>query len=203
MPIYNFDPHQEFSTIDMISDFRSDDEKLNSPLSLYNHQNVDIAYAERTVEEMINLAGAWVTVFKRRRTSRRDEVWEEDADPTYRNGIKLKGKFAPEPAKITLSRFGVDVENNATIHFSRANVIKLFGKHMISEGDVILVPHNTMTVVQNTDLREGPGNRIDKYRVLESSDTGNFRYRWLYWTCIIQNITGDETIDVSFNKEHA
>jgi hypothetical protein len=203
MPIYSFDKHQEFNNIDKIPDFRSDEEKLNSPLSLYNHQSNDIAYAERTAEELINLSGAWITVFKRRRASNRDDVWEEDPDPTYKNGIKIKGMFAPEPAEITLSRFGVDVENNVTIHFSRSNVMKLFNKAMIAEGDVLLVPHNTMTVVQNIDLRDGPGNRVEKFRVLKSSDTGNFKYRWLYWTVVAQNITGDETIDVTFNKDHA
>ena len=69
---------------------------------------------------------------------------------------------------------------------------------MISEGDILLIPHNTMAVTQNTDLRDGPGNLIERFRVINGFDTGNFKYRWLYWSCLCENITGDPTIDVTF-----
>ena len=204
MPIYDFDPHQEFSSIDKMPDHRSDDERFNSPLSLYNHQSADIAYAERMADELINLSGAWITVYGRKHNeANRDDVWDEDADPTYGKGTRLKGKFIPAPAEITLTKWGVDVPNQTTIHFSRTNVLKLFGKRMIAEGDVLVVPHNTLTVTQSTDMRDGVDNRIDRYRVIKSSDVGNFKYRWLYWACLVQAITGDQTIDVEFSKESA
>lgn len=202
--IYNFDPHQDFVSIDNLPDHRSEEERLNSLLSVYNHQNPDIAYGERLAEEMINLSGAWITVFRRtKKDGHKDEIWEENADPTYRNGIKLKGRFAPQPAEVTLNKFGVDLENKTTIQFSRASVFKTFGKDMIAEGDILIVPHNTLTVVQSTDLRDGPLNRVDTYRVLKANDIGNFKYRWLYWACTVENVTGDKSIQVDFRQEQS
>jgi len=198
MPIYDFDDKQQFISIDKVPDFRSDEEKVNSPLSVYNHNNPDIAYAERLAEEAINIAGAWVTIFKRAINSgNKDDTWNEDADPKYERSKRLKGYFAPKPVETQLTKFGVDAENKTTIWFSRANVFKEFGAKMISEGDVIIVPHNTMAVIQN-DAREGIGTKMDRYRVLNSSDDGNFKFRWLYWTCVLENLTGDVDIDVSF-----
>jgi hypothetical protein len=197
------DMHQEFISIDKVVDSRSDAEKLNSQLAA-DGGSADIAYAERSAEEIINLSGVLVTVFKRTRNhGNKDEVWDEDADPTYKGGIKLKGMFVPKPAEAQLTKWGVDVENQTTIHFSRAVVLMTFGNEMISEGDVIIIPHNTLSVVQNTDLRTGIGNRLDRYRVLKASDTGNFRYRWLYWSCLLENLTGDQTIDPVFSSEYA
>lgn len=202
-PIYNFDPHQQYTSIDKLPDFRSDEEKQNSPLSVYNHDSNDIAYAERQVEEIVNISGAWVIVYNRTRSPGKDEVWEEDADPTFKNAIRLKGFFAPQSAEAQLNKWGVDVENKLTIHFSRATVLKLFGEQMISEGATIILPHNTLSVATNTDLRSGVGNRMDRYRVIKSTDTGNFKYRWLYWSCDLENLTGDKSIDVEFSKERA
>jgi hypothetical protein len=204
MSLYNFDTHQQFVTIDNVPDPRTDAEKLNSMLSVYNHDNNDIALMERQVEELINISGAFVTIFKRNRNqANRDEIFDEDADPTYTRGVKLKGMFIPQPAEAQLTRWGVDIQNQTTIHFSRANVFKTFGKFMITEGDIAIIPHNTLTVAQVTDLREGIGNRLDRYRVIKSSDTVNFKYRWMYWSCILENLTGDTSIDVDFSKEYA
>lgn len=202
MPEYNFDYHQDFISIDKTNDFRSDEERFNSLLSTYNHQSPDIAYAERLAEELMNLSGAWVTVFRRTiKTGNRDEVWDEDADPTYLKGIKLKGLFVPKPIEAQLSKFGVDTPNATKIWFSRANVFKLFSNRMIFEGDIIIVPHNTMSIIQN-DARDGVGTRMDRYRVLSGSDVGNFKYRWLYWECNLENLTGDANIDVEFANEN-
>jgi hypothetical protein len=202
MPLYNFNDKQQFISIDNIPDFRSDEEKVNSPLSIYNHDSNDLAYAERLAEESINISGAWVQVYKLGVNSGKDDVWEEDADPKYERGIKLKGFFAPKPVETQLTKFGIDIENHTTIWFSRAVVFKTFGSKMISEGDVIVVPHNTMAIVQS-DVRAGVGTRMDRYRVLNSADEGNFKYRWLYWTCILENLTGDIDLDVQFARENS
>jgi hypothetical protein len=200
--IHDFDPQQQFVSIDKLPDPRLDQEKTNSLLSSYNHDSPDIAYAERLAEELVNLSGAWITVYQRTQNEgNKDEVWDEDADPTYRNGKKIKGFFEPAPADIQLTRYGVDIQNQTTVHFSRANIFQTFGKRMISEGDVLIVPHNTMSAAQIPDIREGVHNRVDRYRVIKASDSGNFKYRWLYWSALIENITGDQTIDVSFRTE--
>jgi hypothetical protein len=191
MSIINFDFNQQYDTRDNLPDYRSDEEKQNSLLSTYNHGSPDISFAERQAEEIVNISGAWIEIYPRTRSDRRDEVWEEDADPTYLAPKKLKGMFEPEPAEIEIKKWGVDVENETTVHFSRASVLRLFGRRMIAEGDVLIVPHNTLAVTQFTDLRQDKGNSIDTYRVIKSSDTGNFKYRWLYWSCLVQNISGD------------
>jgi len=200
--IYDFDDKQKFSTIDKLPDFRSDSEQLNSLLSIYNHDSPDITYAERLAYEWINIAGAWITVFKRTQNKgNKDELWEEDADPTYYKGVKIKGYFVPQPAENSITRWGVDTQNQITMHFSRTSIFKTFGDKMIADGDVIVVPHNTMTVTQNNDLRSGIGNRMDRYRVIKAWDTGNMRYRWLYWSCILENLLGDKSINVEFPAE--
>jgi len=202
MAIYDFDFQQQFISIDKLPDFRSDQERINSPLSVYNHDSADLAYAERLSEEIINISGAAVFIFKRvRNQANRDEIWEEDADPTYKAGVMLKGRMAPEPAEISLTRWGVDVPNRTAITFSRAVIYKTFGVEMIVEGDVLVVPHNTMIGTQFTDVRSGVGNRMDQYVVVKSGDTGNFKYRWLYWTLSVQSLSGDDTIQIDFRKE--
>ena len=83
MGLYNIDGHQQFISIDNVPDNRSDAEKENSMLSVYNQQNNDIALMERQIEEMINITGAPTTVFRRvRNQANKDEIWNEDADPT-------------------------------------------------------------------------------------------------------------------------
>jgi hypothetical protein len=197
--IYDFSDKQQFTSLDKLPDHRSDAEQQNSLLSIFNHDNPDIAYAERLAYEWINISGAWLTVFKRTQNrGNKDEVWDEDADPTYYKGVKLKGYFIPQPAENALTRWGVDTPNQTTIHFSRANILHIFGEKMITDGDVIVIPHNTLTVTQNNDLRSGIGNRMDRYRVIKASDTGNSRYRWIYWTVQAEVILGDKSINVEF-----
>jgi hypothetical protein len=201
MTIHSFDFQQQFSTIDTLADPRSEAQKQLSLLSSYNHGSPDLAYAERMAEEAVNISGAPIMVYKRRR-NQRDEVWEEDADPTYHKGVRTKGFFVPEPAEISLTRYGVDVPNQTTVVFARAIVLKLFSHRMIAEGDILIVPHNTLIGTQFTDMRDGSAeNRIDQYRVLKSGDTGNFKYRWLYWSCTVENVTGDQTIQIDFRQE--
>ena len=194
MPLYNFDPHQEFISIDQVPDHRSDAERLGSSLNIYNQQKPDIGYAERYAEEMINVSGAPIIVLKRN-TEVKDDIWEEDADPTYKNDIKLRGIFTPPPSEAEVTKWGLDSKNEIKVHFSRANVLRLFGERMIAPGDLLIIPYNTLSILQNTDLRTGPGNRMDRFIVKEATDSGNYHYRWLYWSCMVENITGDPTID--------
>jgi hypothetical protein len=196
MGIHNFNTGQEFVSIDKIPDHRSDDEKLFSPLAVYNHDSPDIAYAERLAEELVNLSGAWVTIFPRTQNHGIvDEVWDEDRDPTYKSGIKFKGQFAPAAPDIELLKWGVDIANKCTISFSRAAIFKQFGKRMLTVGDIIELPHNTLSPLQTSTPYES-SDMLNRYRILNAADDGNFKYRWLYWKCICENITGDSTIDV-------
>ena len=197
MGIHNFQSTgQEFISIDKIPDHRSEDEKTNSPLAIYNHDSPDIAYAERLAEELINLSGAWVTLFLRTdNLGSADEIWDEDPDPTYKNGMKLKGYFVPEPPNVELTKWGVDVPNKTAVIFSRAILFKALERRMVRPGDIIEVPHNTLSPIQNSTPHESR-NTMKRYRVLNAADSGNFRYRWLYYKCSVELLTGDVTIDV-------
>lgn len=204
IPLYNFDRHQDYTSIESVPDFRSDADRTLSPLSIYNQQKPDIGYAERMAQEIVNISGAPVIIFKRTRNiAKRDDIYDEDADPTYERGIVMKGYFSPQPAESQLTKWGVDTPNTMTINFSRSDVLGQFGERMIADGDIIIAPHNTLIVTTNTDLYQGIGNRMDRFRVIKANDTGNFHYRWLYWSCILENLTGDKSIDVVFSKERA
>lgn len=195
-PIYDFSDKQQFISIDKVPDFRSDQEKLLSPLSVYDHDNVDIAYAERLAEELVNICGAWITYFARTNNAGGvDEVWDEDADPTYKSGLKMKAFFAPKPIEIELTKWGVDAPNKTVVIFSRAVLIQTLGeKRLPRPGDVIEVPHNTLVPIVAPDGMSGI--RMDKYRIINVQDTGMFKYRWLYYSATVESLTGDQTIQI-------
>ena len=196
MSLYNFSTNQEFTSIDQFADFRTENEKQFTPLSVFNHDNPALAFAEKKAEEIINISGAWLTIFPRTNNSgTADEVWEEDGDPTYKSGVKLKGYFVPQPVNIELTRWGIDSQNKTSVIFARAIVFGRFGERMLRPGDVFEIPHNTLTPLQVAEPG-GKSNRMDKFRVLNASDIGNFLYRWLYWKCDVEALTGDITIQV-------
>ena len=194
MSVHNFEIKQDFISIDKLPDFRTEEEKMFTPLALYNHDNPDIAYAERMAEEIINISGAWITVFHRTNNSgTSDELWEEDPDPTYKNGTRMKALFTPEPAKVELTKWGLDTQNQTNVIFSRAILFKEFGRRMLRPGDVIEIPHNTLSPIQTSTSFESD-DKLDKFRILDAADSGMFRYRWLYYNCKVENLLGDITI---------
>lgn len=200
MGIYDFGINQQYSSIDKLPDNRSDDQRYFSPLSTYNHDSADIAYAERLAEEMVNISGSWVKIYLRTNNmGSADDVWEEDADPTYFAPKLMKGFFAPEPANIELTKWGIDSPNKTTIIFSRSALYKENGDRLIRPGDIVEIPHNTMTQIADQSLYSNK-DTFDKYRVINAADSGNFKYRWLYWNCVTELITGDITIDIEHGQ---
>jgi hypothetical protein len=196
MPIHNFESGQEFCSPDGTTDFRSDVEKELSLLSVYNNANPDIAYAESLAREIINISGAIVHIHIRTDDmGNADEIWDEDNDPTYENSVQLKAYFQPEAPSIELTKYGIDSPTKVTIYFPRCVLLEIFGERMIRTGDLIEVPHNTLSPLQNADVG-GIQNRIDRFRVLNSQDSSIYRYRWIYWKCVLESITGSDTIDV-------
>jgi hypothetical protein len=190
--IHNFDAMREqFVTIDSIPDHRSDVEKQFTPLSTYNHGKPDIAYAERLAEEMINISGAWITLFIKepKGDSQELEIWDEDADPIYRAGKKMKAYFKPEPVMTELTRWGVDTPLRITVVFSRASLMMdgSINERLVQPGDVIEAPYNLPTPYDTGPLM---------FRILNSKEDGFFQYRWLYVNAICELITGDDTLKV-------
>lgn len=193
MAIYNFNSkNEQVSTIDTITDFRSDVEQNFSPLSLYNHDKPDIAYAERLAGELINLSGAWVTIYLKelKADAEEMEVWDEDADPIYRGGKELKAYTKPDTIAFELTRWGIDNPLKLNIIFHRPSLIAAFGGRLIAPGDVIRVPYNAARSLLSSDR-----SHYD-FRVLNAFDSGNFQYRWLYFTANTQLLTGDEAVRV-------
>jgi hypothetical protein len=199
MPIHDFqrsyhEDGERFESIDDLPDFRSDVEKLHTPLAVYNHAKNDLAMAERLAEEAVNVSGAFVTVYVKEPYVDRediDDVYDEDADPVYRPGLKLKAWFKTDTLNVELTRFGVDSPLQLTVVFARAVLAKSLGlERLITVGDIIEVPYN------NPRFRGAP-----RFRVVNAYDSGNMHYRWLYYTTICELIVGDDSLKVPFNGD--
>lgn len=199
MPIHDFQRsfHEEgerFESIDDLPDYRTDMEKMHTPLSVYNHAKNDLAMAERLAEEAVNVSGAFVTVYVKEPYVDREgveDVYDEDADPIYRPGMKLKAWFKTDTLNVELTRYGVDSPLQLTVVFARAVLAKAMGlERLISVGDIIEVPYN------NPRFR-GPA----RFRVVNAYDSGNMHYRWLYFTTVCELIVGDNSLKVPFNGD--
>jgi len=162
---------------------RDDIAKSNPLIQLHDSESLDHGLAGSIAEEIININGGQVVVYARTDSESFDEVYEEDPDPTYKAGKRLKAYFVPQPISAQLTPWGVDVENQATVVFSKEQVRGEFGDRMIRIGDVVELPYNASAV------------RPDRYRVLNAFDSGNFKYNWLYWSCNVENLTDDITIE--------
>lgn len=191
------DTRQQLVTIDAVPDFRTETEKRFTLLSTYDHSKVDIAYAERLAEEIVNISGAWVTVFLKepKRDVQADEVWDEDADPLYRGGVQMKAYFKPEPNQSELTRWGVDNATKATIVFSRAGLFKEahIGARLLLPGDVVEAPYNYATKFDIGPMR---------FRILSVKQDGFFEYRWLYMHAMCELITGDDALKIKTNNKN-
>ena len=152
-------------------------------IQLHDAQSEDHDLVGSIASEIINISGGVVVVYVRTDQSAFDPVYEEEPDPIYKAGRRLKAYFAPQPIAAQLTPFGLDVENKATIVFSKHQIYREFSDRMIRIGDVIQVPYNAS------------GIKPDKYRILNAFDSGNFRYEWLYWSCQVENLTDDITIE--------
>jgi len=162
--------------------FRSDVERTHPLLQLHDSESVDHGLAATISDEIINISGGEVLVYARAESQSYDDVYDEEPDPVYKRPIRIKAYFPPQPIAAQLVPWGLDVENQATVVFAKEQVIAEFGERMITIGDVIELPYNAS------------GIRLDRYRVLNAFDSGNFRYNWLYWSCQVENLTDDITI---------
>jgi len=163
---------------------RNDMERGYPLIQLHDTESVDHLLVGSISEEIVNISGGEVVVYPRTDSESYDDVYEEDPNPTYGSGIRLKAYFVPQPIEAQLTPWGVDVENKSTVVFSKEQVIRSFGERLIRIGDLITLPYNASLI------------KPDRYRVLNAYDSGNFRYNWFYWSCDVENITDDVTLDV-------
>jgi hypothetical protein len=183
MTIYNFDKSERFSQLGSIIDNRPDNSQLNPQQSIYDHNSPDIASAEMTALECIRISGAWVTVLLRSDDHKYDTIWSEDIDPTYYTGYDFKAFVPMKPPEIVLTKFGRDAPTSFDMTFSRAELYGTFGERMIRDGDIIIIPHNSLAI------------RAKRFRVLHATDSGNFRYRFLYYSVSVENVNRDTSFE--------
>lgn len=174
-----------------MSDHRSDAERTLSSLSVFNHEKNDIGYVERMVDEIINLSGAWVSVYLKQVHNDIDDVWDEDIQPVWNANVKIKAWFKPPDRGTERVKWGIDSQLKIDIVFSRAMLIKetRIGERLIEIGDVIEIPYNELEKAGELTEKTRPL----RIRVLTTSPMGNFHYRWLYHKCTCEVVTGDFT----------
>jgi len=181
MTIHSFDKSQQFSS-NPVPDFRSENSKDNPLHAIYDHNNPDMAQAEAYALENLRISGAWVTVIPRTEDNKYDKTWNEDSNPTYYTGYDFKAFFTPSAPEVSLTKFGHDAANSFDITFSRTQLIDSLGDRLLRNGDVIVVPHNSLIINAN------------RFKVLHAQDSGNYRYRWMYITCTVENMNKDESL---------
>lgn len=169
--------------------------EVTSKLAIYDDLNPHIAYMEKQALEYIFSSGADLKIYLRvNDLGKVDDVWEEDNEPLYDQPVQLRGQFVPEKMSAALNKWGYESNSKFDVNFSRANLLAHFGVRLVRIGDVIEIPHNTLVQTQNTEYIDGRFGLANKFRVLDARDTGNFNYRWLYWTCTVELLTGDITV---------
>lgn len=165
-------------------DHRNDVQKQYPLIQQHDPQSPDMAFGGKVSHELVNVAGGLVIVYLRTDSNSFDEVFDEDPDPTYKSGVEFKAYFRPDTISQAHTEYGPDTENQTKVIFGRDHVFMEFGKRMIRPGDLIKVPYNSVAV------------RPDFFRVTNAYDDGNWRYDWLYYTCDVENITNDITVEI-------
>lgn len=191
---FDFDDElqQAYSSIQNATDYRTDAEKASSKLAIYDHTNPEIANMEMEALNLVNDSGAPTLVFRRSDdTGQTDETYNETSNPQYLEHVLIKAMFKPELIVLSKTKWGIDASSKMKLNYSRAYLLGLFGSRLIKVGDVIAIPHNTLIQTQSTEYLEGKVNRLDKFRVTNCYDTGNYNYRWLYWTVEVEPLSGD------------
>lgn len=145
-----------------------------------DYDAADIATARATAAEMMEAQGASINVYVRTNNADIDEVFEEDADPTYENPVPLKAFFTPQPLQQELTLWGVDRPNKVEIVLLRDSVIRHWPNRTLRPGDILEIPYNS--VVQSAPKY---------FQVDNAFDSGNYRFVWLYLSCQCTAMTGE------------
>lgn len=179
MALYNFSSEQKYVSI---TQSQIDAVPLNPQQAVYNPDNPDMAQAEKLALENLRISGAWVTVLPRTDDNKFGKTWNEDAEPTYFAGYDFKGFFVPPAPEVTLTKFGIDAPTKFEITFSRAEVLNVMGDRLFRSGDVIIIPHNSLVI------------KASRFNIIHCGDSGNYKYRWLYLICTVENMNKDESL---------
>lgn len=187
MPIYDFGLRVDLPSHDFhlksAPDYRSESEKNDPSIAIFNEDAPEILTARAEVDEIINISGAKIKVYPRT-DGHHDVVWDESPDPTYHNSFEIKAFFKPTPLKIELKKWGIDAQADLEVVFSHRQLFEVMGERMLRNGDVINLPYNSASV--------NPTN----YKILNGAPTGNYRYSWLFFTCQATILKADKTVRV-------
>lgn len=163
--------------------YRTEAEQRHTKIALHDVEVADIKLARQLADEIINVSGAEMQVYLRTDNNDNDDVWDEDADPTYWNPVPMKAYFKPAPVEVQLEKWGADMgEHRTEVVFSHRQLYEKFQKRMLRPGDVIQLPYNAAAI--------NPKN----FRITNATPSGNFRYIWLYYTCQVEILTADITV---------
>lgn len=146
-------------------------------------ESPDFSYVSNIINEMFNRSAADVYLHQRTRNADINETQDEDPDPTYWPKLLTKAYFQPQPLEYELEKFGVVNKNQMEITFLRSSLLSEVGNRLVQIGDLIEVPY-----------RSASEEKPRFYRVLNSQETGNYRYQWFYVTAQTQLLTGDVTV---------
>lgn len=155
----------------------------NNGFKVYDVESLDVESAVKIAEEMMNVNGAPIEIYQRTDNSDYDDVWDEDANPTYYNPIIINGFFPPQPLEQLLTLWGIDVENKIEVTFIRKTVLDRFGQRLLRSGDLLKLPYNSKL-----------NNSPRYFRIDNAQESGNYRYDWIYFKCQATLTTGDITI---------
>lgn len=164
-------------------DFRGDVAANNPGYRVQDYDSPDMSAVKAQAEQVILASGADIIIYARTNNNDIDDVWDEDANPTYENPVPMRGFFVPQPMEQELTKWGVDQPNLIQIVFFRDHLYEQWKDRLLRSGDIFHVPYNSIT-------KTAPRY----YRVDTVKETGNYRYIWLYFQCDCTLITGDPNI---------
>lgn len=163
---------------------RSDLEREFPLVQAHDVESADLRLAMTTATEVCNVTGALLDIHQRTDNhGNADQVWDEDADPTYWPAIQLKAFFAPGAIEVALKTWGADAAIKLEMYFSMQALVRHFGERVLRANDVIYVPFNAIGNVQPC-----------YFRIINFTPTGNYKYVWLYAKCNCESLTGDITV---------
>lgn len=170
-------------------DFRSETEQVFPLVQTHSQSAPDLALAARLARESIHVSGGLLDLYHRTDNSDNDKVWDEDADPTYYQPIRMKAFYPPKPAEVAVQKTGPDSPIKVEVTFAYAELVEFFGKRLIRPGDVVRLPYHMLGYIEP-----------EYFEVINVSQTGNYRYNWLYLTCVVESQLHDISISPEADK---
>ncbi len=106
-------------------------------LDLFDQNNNDLNLFNLIDQEIIQLAGADILVYKYFRSDNHDDVYGEERNKVIsKEGILVVGQYEPKPMEENLSEFGIEISNDQIFTFNKSYIEQKLGRGFIP-GDVL------------------------------------------------------------------